>query len=83
MTIILHLATNKNCNPNTSGFKYKGECCTKEKPCGLGEGDCDKDEDCIGELVCRDKKNSCINDLFSKEADCCELPKSGGKSYTN
>ncbi len=28
------------------------DCCTEEVPCSLGEGDCDTDDDCIGELVC-------------------------------
>ena len=27
-------------------------CCTEEFPCGLGDGDCDGDEECRGDLVC-------------------------------
>ena len=26
--------------------------CSSSKPCGHGEGDCDKDEDCCGTLKC-------------------------------
>merc|ERR1719411_1006393 len=29
----------------------EGDCCTKETPCRLGEGDCEQDEDCRGDLV--------------------------------
>ena len=28
-----------------------GQCCTLETPCSLGEGDCQQDEDCRGDLV--------------------------------
>lgn len=38
------------CNP------YQGnavvDCCTPDKPCAEGEGDCDTDDDCQGDLVC-------------------------------
>ena len=32
-------------------------CCTKVLPCGLNEGDCDGDDQCLDELVC--VKDSC------------------------
>jgi len=28
------------------------DCCTSQNPCGIGEGDCDQDDHCIGDLVC-------------------------------
>merc|ERR1719411_571882 len=28
-----------------------GDCCTRDTPCRLGEGDCQQDEDCRGDLV--------------------------------
>ena len=28
------------------------DCCTPQKPCGLGGGDCDVDQDCKGDLIC-------------------------------
>lgn len=31
-----------------NGYNY----CTADKPCGLGEGDCDTDADCVGNLKC-------------------------------
>ena len=48
------------------------ECCTKEHKCGIGEGDCDKDEECEGNLICG--KNNCKSH-FSYDADCCYEPK--------
>ena len=47
---------NPECNPATWS-KYDSSCCTTEKPCGIGEGDCDKDYDCAGHLICG--KNNC------------------------
>lgn len=46
-------------------------CCTVNKPCKLGEGDCDNDEQCEGNLVCGladDNSNNCVDD-FSFSAD--------------
>merc|ERR1712126_47196 len=31
---------------------FNWSCCTPSNPCILGGGDCDKHEDCIGNLVC-------------------------------
>ena len=45
------------------------ECCSEENPCGVGEGDCDHDNECEGELTCG--KNNCA-DFPSPKADCCE-----------
>lgn len=28
------------------------DCCTEDNQCGLGEGDCDSNADCLGELIC-------------------------------
>ena len=27
-------------------------CCTSSNQCGVGEGDCDVDNDCLGDLLC-------------------------------
>jgi len=35
-----------------------GEGCTKSKPCGKCEGDCDRDSDCAGNLVCFQRDSS-------------------------
>jgi len=44
-------------------------CCTPTNRCGIFEGDCDDDEDCLGGLVCG--SNNCKGmGLFD---DCCAL----------
>merc|ERR1712223_207645 len=47
----------------------KKDCCTEESPCGLGKGDCDKDADCLGDLVCG--KNNCDGPSYGQGDDCC------------
>merc|ERR1711971_748093 len=54
-------------------YNNDNNCCTKEKPCNKGEGDCDKDHDCIGDLVCG--KDNCHDELgFPWWGDCCKEP---------
>ena len=57
---------------------YDVDCCSADIPCGLGEGDCDTDDECAGDLVCG--TNNCINEGtdFTPQADCCELPSTPG-----
>lgn len=43
--------------------------CSADCPCGEGEGDCDRDEDCAGDLVCPPDR---------KGAEQCERPSSDG-----
>jgi len=46
-------------------------CCTKENPCNTGEGDCDYDHDCVGNLVCG--TDNCHDTLgFPSWGDCCK-----------
>jgi len=45
-------------------------CCTEEFPCGEDEGDCDKDSDCAGDLVCG-KDNCPSGETFEDDDDCC------------
>ena len=53
-------------------------CCTSSNPCVLGGGDCNRDSDCVGDLVCG--TNNCKRDFSSSEtdwnssADCCTGP---------
>ena len=62
---------NSKCNYET-WTSYDSGCCTKDEPCGIGEGDCDRDEHCIGDLTCGD--NNCYKDGgFPTRADCCYL----------
>ena len=50
-------------------------CCTRNKPCNIGGGDCDSDYDCAGNLKCG--QNNCAADFSSPgsnwklNADCC------------
>ena len=44
-------------------------CCTSESPCNLGQGDCDNDGECEGNLVCGN--NNCGDNFLWESADCC------------
>ena len=51
-----------------------GSCCKPSNQCGEKEGDCDKDEDCFGNLKCG--TDNCDASLgFTKSTDCCYDPK--------
>ena len=55
-------------------------CCSSSNPCGVAEGDCDYDDDCLGHLLCG--TDNCLSP-FSSTADCCydeELLRSKKKS---
>ena len=46
------------------------ECCGTSNPCDEGQGDCDKDSECSGNLICG--KNNCDHSKFpSNKTDCC------------
>ena len=47
--------------------------CSLAKPCPLGEGDCDSDDECQGDLVCGYK--NCDGSQYGANDDCCK----GGK----
>ena len=36
----------------------------------LGDGDCDSDLDCVGDLICG--TDNCVGDMFDEEDDCCD-----------
>ena len=55
---------------------YADNCCSPEKPCAAGKGDCDADDDCIGSLVC-DKQDNC-GQGFPDNADCCYAKSESG-----
>ena len=46
-------------------------CCTEDNPCGVGDGDCDNDSDCAGELTCGNS-----NCPWGDNDDCCVAKKS-------
>ena len=51
------------CNPLNDNFS----CCNPSNPCNLGEGDCDYDTDCAGNLTCG-KDNCAAGETYM---DCC------------
>ena len=63
---------NPKCNAKTWDT-YSNACCSEQEKCGVGEGDCNSDSECLGSLVC--KYNGCpANQGFHKRASCCEQP---------
>ena len=56
--------TEAKCSPAADDW----DCCSEAAPCGLGEGDCDTDEECEGPLVCGD--NNCEGGDY--KMDCCQ-----------
>ena len=50
-------------------------CCRPDNPCLENEGDCDENEDCLGELVCgagTGNDNNCpAKATFESTDDCC------------
>jgi len=47
--------TGDDCCVNVDKFRCKGKgggCCTERRPCGLGDGDCDNDNQCGVGLIC-------------------------------
>ena len=64
--------TNPEEDPCSSGTEEEiADCCTVEYPCSFGQGDCDYDSECIGELICG--KNNCGVEFPWNDADCCTL----------
>ena len=61
---------NPKCDPATWS-KYDQSCCTAQSPCGIGQGDCDENNQCAGDLVCGKGKGSC-GPGFPEDAHCCE-----------
>ncbi len=51
-----------------------GTCCTETKSCDVGHGDCDTDEDCLGDLRCG--LSNCEPDFGwgGPLSDCCYQP---------
>jgi len=67
-----------------AGRNYNGRrCCTPEKPCDEGEGDCDGPGDggqsdghrgCKGDLVCGSNNCQKFGLYYHEKDDCCEKP---------
>merc|ERR1712223_1015832 len=64
--------------PGCNARKNDKNCCKSSNPCSIGEGDCDKDSHCAGNLVCG--KNNCkqFDNAWSDASfDCCEEANQG------
>ena len=51
------------------------KCCTRDLACDEGEGDCEVDDECSGDLVCGHNNCKQFGDMFHPQDDCCEKPK--------
>jgi len=49
-------------------------CCNSKRPCGVGEGDCDTDEDCGNGLKCGKRNCAQFRPENFAGADCCYNP---------
>ena len=74
---------NNNCGPNGRPSEYSwgytgGDDCCRERTCaesnscGLGEGVCGNDNDCLGDLECG--RNNCVGSQYSPYDRCCREP---------
>jgi len=52
----------------------KGRCCTAGSPCIEGEGDCEVDNECSGNLVCGNNNCKAFAAFFHEKDDCCVQP---------
>ena len=48
-------------------------CCTKWNPCQEYEGDCDSDDQCIGDLRCGENNCPLHGRDWDDDDDCCEV----------
>ena len=57
---------------NQATLRCRGKddfCCTIGAPCEIGDGDCDFDAQCKGDLRCG--SNNCVGPDFDATDDCC------------
>ena len=53
------------------------QCCSDSNKCGVAEGNCKKDDDCLGNLLCGEQ--NCF-DPFPDDYNCCYDPFVGKKT---
>ena len=67
-TYINHIIIATGCTDGTNDA-----CCTENNLCGIGDGDCDSDAECQGDLICG--SDNCDTSLgFDNDWDCCYDP---------
>ena len=64
----IEIGTEGPCTSGTTELEIEG-CCTAKAPCGFGEGDCDNDLECKGDLICGQK--NCGTEFPWSGSDCC------------
>ena len=81
--VIAALTTGTGCQDGFNG-NGGGSCCSGFNQCREGEGDCDRDSDCFGDLKCGQGNgldNNCDSSFgFPSSHDCCYDPNKGGKA---
>jgi len=67
------VAANLSGGACNSDHYYSKSCCTPYSPCHEGDGDCDSDADCYGNLRCHNDLNNCgyTGNGWLSDADCC------------
>ena len=61
--------------PETAGCSGGNECCNDDNKCGIHEGNCHSDKDCMNGLICGTNNCAKNHDLWWDSNDnCCEKP---------
>ena len=71
MEFSLLIESNSGCDGKLPGRDGEG-CCTTSNTCKIGEGDCDSDSECTGNLVCGTDNCLSIFGHSPSDFDCCE-----------
>merc|ERR1712142_601095 len=62
--------------PRCRGRNFDQEkCCTDDKPCDVGEGDCEDNDECKDDLVCGNNNCKQFGDYYHEKDDCCVVNK--------
>ena len=62
--------TGTGCHDGSGG----SSCCSSSNKCGVGEGDCDVDDDCQADLKCGTDNCRLGENGFPSFYDCCYVP---------
>ena len=49
-------------------------CCSRCRPCDVGGGDCDNNNECAGDLICGSDNCDEFHNNTNPTADCCIEP---------
>ena len=63
--------SNANCRHLGQSANYSPNCCSENEPCGIGEGGCSSDKQCMSNLQCGD--NNC-GIPGRNDTRCCRTP---------